>query len=146
MTFAQAQNAVSSVCSGYEFTRGYTDNIQQPSNDNIPATQSNPLWKYFQNYTQWPGIFKWEHYFDIYHRHLARFVGQKVDVLEIGIFGGGSLEMWRSYFGRQSRIYGVDINPACKAYENDHTTIFIGDQEDRDFWRRVKKTIGAVDI
>ena len=40
------------------------------------------------------GIFKWHHYFDVYERHLARFRGSPVRVLEIGVKNGGSLSLW----------------------------------------------------
>src|SRR5262245_54320107 len=77
--------------------------------------QANPLEEYFDSHTQGACIRKWRHYFEIYHRHFRKFVGQNVHVLEIGIYSGGSLEMWRSYFGPQARIYGVDIEEACRA-------------------------------
>jgi hypothetical protein len=35
-------------------------------------------------------------------------------MLEIGVQSGGSLEMWKSYFGPNLRYYGVDINPYTK--------------------------------
>ena len=31
-------------------------------------------------------------------------------VVEIGVQLGGSVEMWREYFGPATRIYGIDIN------------------------------------
>lgn len=95
---------------------------------------SNHLREYFENHTQGPGIVKWVHYFDLYQRHFAKFVDREVNLLEIGIYSGGSLEMWRSYFGLRCHIYGVDIEKACKIYENSYTTIVIGDQSDRKFW------------
>jgi hypothetical protein len=106
----------------------------------------NPLWEYFQHHKEGPGIWKWEHYFDIYHRHFAQFVGQQVHVLEIGIYSGGSLEMWRSYFGEKSHVYGVDIEGACKAYENEHVSVFIGDQADRTFWHTFRQSVAGIDI
>ncbi|BBM83536.1 putative methyltransferase [Candidatus Uabimicrobium amorphum] len=106
----------------------------------------NPLWDYFQQKKTGNGIWKWEHYFDIYHRHLKRFIGQKVSILEVGVYSGGSLEMWRSYLGDESHIYGVDIEPSCKSYENEYTSIFIGDQQDRGFWQHLKKQVAGVDI
>jgi len=54
--------------------------------------------------------------------------------------------MWRSYFGERCRIYGVDIEKACKAYKNDFTTVFIGDQEDVNFWRTTKEALPPIDI
>ena len=110
------------------------------------ATESNPLREYYDAYQEGPGIWKWEHYFDIYHRHLNKFRGREVCVLEIGIFSGGSLGMWRSYFGPTCNIVGVDIEPACKVYEGDRMRVFIGDQADREFWKRLKKEVPVVDI
>lgn len=32
-------------------------------------------------------------------------------MLEIGVFGGGSLDMWKAYLGEEAKVIGVDINP-----------------------------------
>ena len=109
-------------------------------------SQQNPLTEYFENHTQGPGIVKWVHYFDLYQRHFAKFVDREVNLLEIGVYSGGSPEMWRSYFGLQCHIYGVDIEKACKIYENSYTTIVIGDQGDREFWRKFVGNAPPIDI
>ena len=44
-------------------------------------------------------IYKWAPYFEIYQRHLAPFRGKPVKVVEIGVYKGGTLPMWKSYFG-----------------------------------------------
>src|SRR5262245_56734777 len=93
-----------------------------PGNEHRPA---NPLRDYFMAHKTGPGISKWMHYFDIYHRHLQKFRGRDVRVLEIGVYSGGSLRMWREYFGPKALVYGADIEPACSAYESERTTIFI---------------------
>ena len=142
--FARVVNTVPSVCSASRFSCAYVNNNQE-SRD-VTSSSRNPLWHYFQNHKDGSGIWKWEHYFDIYNRHLARFVGQEVNVLEIGVYSGGSLEMYRSYFGEKSHIYGVDILESCKAYENDYVSIFIGDQSDRVFWSTFKKSVRGIDI
>jgi len=67
-------------------------------------------------------------------------------VLEIGIYSGGSLLMWKEYFGENAKIYGVDIHESCRAFADERTKIFIGDQADRSFWADVKKTAPLVDI
>jgi hypothetical protein len=87
-----------------------------------------------------------DHYFDIYHAHFARFRGTDVHILEIGIYSGGSLAMWKQYFGPGSHIYGVDIEEACKVYEDDATRVFIGDQADREFWLRFRQHVPQLDI
>ncbi|HMJ64679.1 MAG TPA: class I SAM-dependent methyltransferase [Candidatus Binatia bacterium] len=111
-----------------------------------PSEVPNPLREYFESRVEGRGIWKWLHYFDIYHRHLGKFVGREVHIVEIGIFSGGSLDMWKHYFGPKCRVYGVDIEPACKKYEDEKTKIFIGDQADRGFWKAFREAAPAVDI
>ncbi len=111
-----------------------------------PATEHNPLRTYFENLSEGPGIYKWLHYFDIYHRHLARFVQQPVVLVEVGIYSGGSLGMWHHYFGSQCHVHGIDIQPACKIYATPNTSIHIGDQGDHGFWQDFYRQTGDVDI
>lgn len=113
--------------------------------EHVPDTP-NPLKDFFSAHKKGKGIWKWEHYFEIYHRHFSKFVGREANVLEIGIYSGGSLEMWRHYFGSKCHIYGVDIAAACKCYEDEHTSIFVGDQADRGFWKEFKEKVAAVDV
>jgi hypothetical protein len=117
-----------------------------PSEPEDKQQPPNPLRAFFDSHREGPGIWKWNHYFDVYHRHFSRFRGRNVCVLEIGIYSGGSLGMWRHYFGPGCQIYGVDIEPACKAYETDSVNVFIGDQADRNFWKHFKQEVGAIDI
>ena len=91
-------------------------------------------------------VHKWHHYFDAYERHFGRFRGRPVRMLEIGVFKGGSLEMWRQYLGPKARITGLDIDPACKAYVTDGTQVFIGDQADPAFLYEVLAEVGAPDL
>jgi len=107
--------------------------------------QQNKLEKYFRN-NSGRLLHKWIHYFDIYDRHFARFKDRDIVLLEIGVSHGGSLEMWRDYFGDRVKIYGVDINPLCRQFEEDDTKIFIGSQSDRSFLNRIKQEIPPIDI
>jgi hypothetical protein len=78
---------------------------------------------------------KWSGYFDVYERHLAKFVGKAPKILEIGVSTGGSLEMWQKYFGIDSTIIGLDIDPACLEYKYDgNVSVMLGDQGSDDFW------------
>jgi len=91
-------------------------------------------------------IYKWLHYFEIYERHFERFRGRDVNLLEIGVFRGGSLQMWKHYFGPRATIYGVDVDPACREMEEERVRIMIGDQADRGFLRQLKAGIPRIDI
>jgi hypothetical protein len=89
---------------------------------------------------------KWRHYLEIYDAHFARFRGTDVHVMEIGINHGGSLQMWRQYFGERATIYGVDINPHCRAFEEPGTRVFIGDQSDTAFLESLARSVPRIDI
>ncbi len=105
----------------------------------------NDLEKYFRQ-NNGRIISKWTHYFDVYDRHFSKYRDKEIVILEIGVYQGGSLQMWRNYFGPKAKIYGIDINPRCKELEEDNIEIFIGSQSDRDFLRKVKQSIPRVDI
>ena len=91
-------------------------------------------------------IHKWDHYFEIYDRHFKKYKNKNIVLLEVGISRGGSLQMWSDYFGKDSRFFGIDIDPRCKEFENKNTKIFIGSQSDKKFLGYVKKNIPPVDI
>jgi hypothetical protein len=112
---------------------------------NPPAAGGNPLEAYFEA-NQGRLIHKWMHYFDIYDRHFAPFRGQAVNVVEFGVSQGGSLQMWKNYFGPQAHITGVDIDPRCAGLAEDRVDVVIGDQEDRGFLRRLARQVGRVDV
>tara|TARA_Y100001935_G_scaffold34087_1_gene27299 strand:+ start:342 stop:1109 length:768 start_codon:yes stop_codon:yes gene_type:complete len=91
-------------------------------------------------------IFKWSHYFEIYEKHFNRFKNKDIVLVEVGIYNGGSLQMWQDYFGSNARIYGIDIDERCKQFEQDNIKIFIGSQADREFLRDLKNKIPKIDI
>lgn len=107
--------------------------------------KTNPLISYFEKNDK-KLIHKWMHYFDIYHSHFSKYRNRRITVLEFGVSHGGSLQMWKKYFGKKAKIIGVDILPDCKKLEEKNVEIFIGDQEDRKFLKRLMRTIGEVDI
>ncbi|MEH6515831.1 MAG: class I SAM-dependent methyltransferase [Halioglobus sp.] len=105
----------------------------------------NDLERYFNDNTG-NLIMKWSHYFKIYERHLSRFRDSDVHILEIGVRDGGSLQMWKSYFGSRAHIYGLDIDPNAGQLNEDQIEVFIGDQEDKDFLEVLKEKIPKIDI
>lgn len=72
-------------------------------------------------------IDKWLHYFPIYERHFARFRGQSPRVLELGVDHGGSLQLWKRYFGKGAEIIGVDLEIAAM-FEEDQIKTHCMDQ------------------
>src|SRR5215472_11208078 len=68
--------------------------------DDEPADKPrNELEKFFFARAEGHGIWKWQHYFEVYDNFFRPFRGRPAHVLEIGIYSGGSLELWRDYFG-----------------------------------------------
>ena len=121
-------------------------NLNFLPSDKLQPEPSNDLQKYFDAVKSGPGIWKWRHYFEIYDRHFEKFRNKEVNILEIGIYSGGSLGMWKSYFGPRCRIYGVDIQEACRVYQGEGVEVFIGDQGNLDFWRSFKEKVPYLDI
>lgn len=90
--------------------------------------------------------FKHSTYFPVYDRLFSPWVGKTFTFVEVGVFNGGSLLMWRDYFGPGARIIGVDFNPEAKRLEADGFEIFIGNQADPEFWRGVLARTGPIDV
>ncbi len=103
------------------------------------------LWDIFLNH-QGRTIHKWKHYFPAYETHFARYINRPLTFLEIGCGKGGSLQMWKRYFGPLAQIIGVDIRPECAAYMEDQISIRIGDQADHRFLASVLEEFGTPDI
>lgn len=104
------------------------------------------LLNFFNSNTHRNGLDKWMHYFEIYEFWFSKFKNKPIVILEIGVYQGGSINMWREYFGSEAAIYAIDINPLCKQFETENTKIFIGSQDDRDFLKYVKSQIPKIDI
>jgi len=105
----------------------------------------NDLLKYCSEISEYP-VCKWEHYFDIYENYFAKYRNKPVLMLEIGVLAGGSTRMWKSYFHKDSRIVGIDINSSCKELECDGIDIHIGDQNDKNFIESLIEKYGSFDI
>jgi hypothetical protein len=110
-----------------------------------PGSDTNPLREWFER-NDGRLIDKWMHYFEVYHRHFQRFRGRPCTVLEIGVQHGGSLRMWREYFGPEARIVGVDVNPECAKLAEPGMEIVIGDQADRAFLRALYRRYAPIDV
>jgi hypothetical protein len=91
-------------------------------------------------------VHKWTHFLDAYDAHFAQYRDTDVNMLEIGVSMGGSLELWRDYFGPAANICGVDLNPDCARRFDPPNKVRIGSQDDPDFLHSVIAEIGQPDI
>ena len=106
---------------------------------------TNPLFDAFSADTN---VHKWHHYFDIYTKHFDQYRDRPIKMLEIGVFRGGSLRMWKDYFHPDSTIVGIDIDKTCKDHEIADRNVFvrIGSQADPRFLAEVNREFGPFDI
>jgi hypothetical protein len=91
-------------------------------------------------------IHKWVHFLEIYDKHFGQYENSAVKMLEIGVYKGGSLEMWRDVFGPAATIFGVDIDPACANVFDPPNQVRIGSQDDQQFLRQVAAEMGQPDL
>lgn len=92
---------------------------------------------------------KWDPYFDVYELYFNKFVEKKPLLVEVGVQGGGSLQMWERYFGDGAKIIGIDheSNYLChKKNLNNSTEICIGDQSSESFWNKFLNRVSNIDI
>ncbi len=102
-------------------------------------------------YAIWHSIphgLKWLHYFPIYERFFGEYRKRPIRFLEVGVFQGHSLKMWRRYFHPDTVIVGIDINPDCTRFEDAPSNVHvrIGDQSDTVFLEKVIREFGPFDI
>jgi hypothetical protein len=118
------------------------------SHDQVQALKNRPpndIAKAFFECTERPAQ-KWAHYFDIYHSHFVRFRDRPIFFLEIGVMDGGSLDMWRKYFGPSATIVGIDINAECAKRVEPPNIVKIGSQDDPKFLQEIVQEFGPPDI
>lgn len=89
---------------------------------------------------------KYSTYFEIYDHIFNHYKKKKIKFVEIGVFDGGSLFMWRDFFGDQAEIVGIDLNPEAKKWEKYGFKIFIGDQSNPVFLKSIFDKLGKIDI
>ena len=69
----------------------------------MPSFQSFQKSKFFS--------IKHENFFPIYEKTFQKYRGKPIVFVEIGVWHGGSLFMWRDYFGKDARIIGIYLFP-----------------------------------
>lgn len=89
---------------------------------------------------------KWLHYFPIYERFFSPYRNKSIFMLEIGVNKGGSLQLWKKYFGPLATIVGIDIKEECRQHEDLNCLVRIGSQSDPAFLKEIIREFGTPDI
>lgn len=79
-----------------------------------------------------------------YQDYFARLTGP-INLLELGIFHGGSLLLWRDHI-ESGNIVGLDLNEVKVPDETGRIKVYQGSQDDTDLLDRIGKDIGPFDI
>jgi len=74
---------------------------------------------------------KWSSYLDFYDDRFFYLQDSKINILEIGVQNGGSLETWAQYFWKAEKIYGIDVDPKCAdlQFEDERIQVIVGDSK-----------------
>ncbi len=126
-------------------SRKFFEPVKLKARTDTTPWEGHPL---FEIWKDIPGAHKWHHYFPVYESAVSKFEGRPIRMLEIGVFRGGSLRMWRNYLHPESVIVGVDINPDCRKFESPNENLFIriGDQSDSSFLDAIVNEFGPFDF
>ena len=83
------------------------------------------------------------HFLKIYENYFNDFKNKKINILEIGIYEGKSLMIWKSYFPK-ANIIGIDLR--SYNFKIDRIFTFQGDQTDNKFLQKVSSKFKKFDI
>jgi len=108
----------------------------------LTGTASGKIW------ADIPGGHKWIDYFPIYDREFSEYRGKNTRILEIGVYKGASLRLWKKFFGDKSTVVGIDIDENCRSLGDAENGIQvrIGSQTDESFLNAVALEFGPFDI
>ena len=102
--FTATEASISKLSDGVGLDPEYERQVQWPCyRMNVPSQEvvSDALYKLW---TTFPGGLKWTHYFPIYQAIFGPLRTEPLRILEIGIFRGASLKLWRHYFEHPKTI------------------------------------------
>ena len=127
----------------------YLRQIQWPCYQTDEPSQevvSNALYKMW---TTFPGGHKWTHYFEIYEAIFGPRRVEPLRILEIGLWHGASLKLWKKYFEHpKTIIVGIDVLAECLKFDSpaEGVHIRIGSQADPAFLKRLVQEFGPFDL
>jgi len=91
---------------------------------------------------------KWELYFSVYDLYFSKYKNKNINLLEIGIQNGGSLDVWANYFKHANSIVGSDIDLKCKnlQFKSRKIKLVIGDINKKPILKQITDLSHGFDI
>ena len=111
------------------------------------ASARNPLYQIWKQHK--PRAHKWTHYFEAYHAIFGLCRARAVRILEIGVYQGASLRLWKQYFNDpETVIVAIDIDATCSQFDSppENIHVRIGSQADASFLETITRDFGPFDI
>jgi hypothetical protein len=81
---------------------------------------------------------------DVYPLFFEGLRYDPINLLEIGVYRGNSLRMWREYFSC-ANIYGLERNKEW-CFEEERIKVFHGSQDDKDILQKIVEETSNLDI
>lgn len=79
-----------------------------------------------------------KHYLRNYEDYFSPLLGREICLLELGVYHGGSLLLWRDYFDK-GLIAGLDINPVTIEDAGDRIRVYQGEQQNTELLDRIAR-------
>lgn len=111
------------------------------------AVEGNEDMTVLESYNKSPYLsVKHSTYFQVYDKLFSHFKDDQLTFVEVGVFNGGSLFMWRDFLGEKARIIGIDLSEKAKKWEEHGFEIFTGSQTNPQFWKEFYQEVGNIDV
>ena len=91
---------------------------------------------------------KWDTYLDVYEDMFRPIKYQPIDMLEIGVQNGGSLDIWSRYFPAARTLTGCDINPRCGnlKYDDPRVQVIVGNVNEQPVFQQIVARSRSFDV
>lgn len=91
---------------------------------------------------------KWASYLPVYDALFEKYRTEKINLLEIGVQNGGSLETWKTFFTEARCLIGCDIDQRCGAlqYDDQRVHVVVGDANQQNTIDRIKSICDNFDV
>lgn len=91
---------------------------------------------------------KWASYLPFYDSVFEKHRTKSINLLEIGVQNGGSLETWSHFFSQANVFIGCDIDERCGAlkYDDSRVHIVVGDANQPETVGKINSICGDFDV
>jgi hypothetical protein len=111
------------------------------------TSMNNLLKQIFLNHTEKMSD-KWTLYINEWDRIFTPYRDLPINLFEIGIQNGGSLEIWAKYFTNAKSIIGCDIDEKCREllFTDPRIAFYVGDANTNEIQEKVLESAPKFDI